>query len=178
MKREIILFIALIVILTGCNGKTAAGTKNNKANAVDEVLKQGAGQNDKTAKADTKEKTYVNKISYKDSDIDIDLTKLNSTMVYSTVNDMMNNYNNYIGKVIRVKGFFSPVYYEPTKQYYYSVIVPDATACCANGLEFIWEDGMHIFPDEYPDEGEEIVVTGNIHHPSPITHHLRHHWRK
>ena len=35
-----------------------------------------------------------------------------------------------------------------------------ATAYCAQGLEFVWDDGSHAYPDDYPADGEEVVVTG------------------
>lgn len=31
-------------------------------------------------------------------------------------------------------------------------------ACCAQGLEFVWGDGSHKYPDEYPAEDTEIEV--------------------
>ncbi|NLG04855.1 MAG: hypothetical protein GX567_13645 [Clostridia bacterium] len=58
------------------------------------------------------------------------------------------------------KGSYNVSYYEPTQKYYHYCIIEDATACCMQGLEFIWEDGSHNYPDEYPEISEEITVTG------------------
>lgn len=33
---------------------------------------------------------------------------------------------------------------------YFFVIVRDATACCAQGIEFVWGDGSHDFPASIP----------------------------
>ncbi len=33
-------------------------------------------------------------------------------------------------------------------------------ACCAQGIEFMWGDGSHVYPDEYPEENAKIVVQG------------------
>ena len=35
-------------------------------------------------------------------------------------------------------------------------------ACCAQGLEFVWGDGSHKYPDEYPAEDTEIEVQGTF----------------
>ena len=41
-------------------------------------------------------------------------------------------------------------------------MIQDATACCAQEMEFTWEDGSHIYPDEYPKDNAEIVVEGKM----------------
>ena len=89
------------------------------------------------------------------ADIDIDLLHLSSTMVYSEVSQIMTNPEAYVGKTIRAKGPFRQ------NNGYYFVLISDATACCAQGIEFIWA-GQHRFPDDYPDVNTEIVVTGTF----------------
>ena len=32
-------------------------------------------------------------------------------------------------------------------------------ACCAQGLEFVWGDGSHKYPDEYPAEVQGTFET-------------------
>lgn len=92
--------------------------------------------------------------------INYDLTGMGSDMVYATVFQLMQNPQKYIGKTFKIKGIYYPSYCEATGQYYHYCIIEDATACCAQGLEFIWEDGSHSFPDDYPPKGAEIIVTG------------------
>lgn len=91
------------------------------------------------------------------SDIDIDLTRLSSTMVYSEVYNMMNSPENYVGKMVRMNGKLA-VYKYPERNYY-TCIIKDATACCQQGMEFLWA-GNHKYPDDYPNEGDGIIVTG------------------
>ena len=92
---------------------------------------------------------------------DIDLTTLSSTMVYSQVADMMYTPEKYVGQVVKAKGLFS-VYHDDTKNKdYFAVLIQDATACCAQGLEFVWE-GDHVYPDDYPEAGKEITVMGKF----------------
>lgn len=93
-------------------------------------------------------------------EIDVDLTQLSSTMVYGEVYQMVMDPDKYVGKTIKMRGQFYSSLYAPTGKTYYFVLISDATACCSQGLEFVWDDGSHIYPDEYPVEGDEIEITG------------------
>ena len=96
------------------------------------------------------------------SDVDIDMTKMNSDMIYSTVYQMMSYPEDYIGKRIRVDGTYVPVWYDLTGQYYHYCLIADAIGCCQQGLEFVWDGGIHSYPDDYPAEDTPIVVTGTF----------------
>ena len=89
----------------------------------------------------------------------IDLTKLTSTLVYAEVYNIMTSPGDYIGKTIKMSGAYSAQYYEPTDKVYHAVLIADAAACCSQGLEFEW-NGEHAYPDDYPEVGSEIEVTG------------------
>jgi hypothetical protein len=93
--------------------------------------------------------------------VDIDLTTMNSTMVYSEVYDIMTRPDAYIGKTIKMSGPYYSSYYDKTDMYYHYVIVEDAAACCMQGLEFIWE-GDHAFPDDYPADATRVEVVGEF----------------
>lgn len=103
----------------------------------------------------------------KDSSYDVDLTKLSSTMVYSEVFNMMSEPEAYIGKSIRMDGQFMS--FQATDadgtpipgQIYFACIIADATACCSQGLEFVLA-GEHTYPDDYPEPGDNIVVSGTF----------------
>lgn len=92
-------------------------------------------------------------------DIDVDLTALSSTMVYSEVYNIMTEPDSYIGKTIRMGGTYTVYYDETSDHYYFACIIQDATACCSQGMEFTLTDS-YSYPEDYPDEGEKIVVTG------------------
>ncbi|SEQ40088.1 hypothetical protein SAMN04487977_104122 [Treponema bryantii] len=93
------------------------------------------------------------------SKVDLDLTKMSATMIYTTIFDMLVMPEDYVEKNIKVKGWFE-TYTDPyTGEIYYAVVVPDATACCQQGLEFIWP-GNHTYPDDFPKPGEDITITG------------------
>ena len=93
--------------------------------------------------------------------VDLDLSKLSGTVVYSQVYNMMTGPEPYLGKVIRMAGYYSA--YEDTERgvVYHACVIPDATACCAQGIEFV-RAGEHVWPDEYPEEGAGIIVTGRL----------------
>ncbi len=93
--------------------------------------------------------------------IDIDLTALSSTMVYSEVYNMMAIPEDYIGKTVKMDGIFSSFCDDSTGKYYYACIIMDATACCSQGIEFELE-GEHKYPDDYPEVGEQVCVVGTF----------------
>lgn len=195
MKKNVTIFLLLVMILsTACGSKkVATKTSNTTSKSVDQVLqeKTGNSQNaddknhggnvtnpdDTSSKKSASSKVPaisggVSQINggsnmkkpssnsgkvTQASDIDIDLTRLSSTMVYSEVYNMMNTPENYVGKMVRMNGKLA-VYKYPDRNYY-TCIIKDATACCQQGMEFLWA-GNHKYPDDYPNEGDGIIVTG------------------
>lgn len=101
-------------------------------------------------------------ISDPDESVDYDLTALSPNMVYAQVYNIIIKPDEYIGKTIKIRGPYKPLYYENTKNYYHYIIIKDAQACCESGMEFIWDDNAHIYPDDYPEEGTEIEIVGTI----------------
>jgi len=93
------------------------------------------------------------------SKIDLDLTKMSATMIYSTMFDMLVMPEDYVEKNIKVSGWFETYTNPQSGELYYAVVVPDATACCQQGLEFVWL-GEHSYPEDFPDTGADITVTG------------------
>ena len=91
--------------------------------------------------------------------VDIDLSVMSSTVVYSQVYDMVTNPDKYIDNVVKVKGAFTVYVNEQTNVYYPAVIIKDATACCAQGLEFLLY-GRAVYPKDYPSKNQEITIIG------------------
>lgn len=96
-----------------------------------------------------------------DDGVDIDLTKLSSSMVYAVVYNIMKEPDDYIGKKVRMRGDFSYYYSVETGIYYYACIIRDATACCANGIEFELTDD-YVYPDDYPEVNDRVTVVGDF----------------
>jgi exonuclease VII large subunit len=90
--------------------------------------------------------------------VDLDLTVLSGTVVYSQVYDMMMEPERYMGMQVRMKGSFSYFQDPDTMKEYFAVVIADATACCAQGIEFVWDS--HKYPEDYPTLGTELTVTG------------------
>ena len=171
------LVVALAFSLTAC-GETKGQSKMESTNSVEDTINQQI-QNEQapadatteattqattqaTAQAPTVDADMSDILSSSHDGIDIDLTTMNSDMVYSTVYQMMANTPEFEGNVVRMEGSYYASYDEGTKQTYFFVIIKDATACCQQGLEFVWGDGSHVYPDEYPSDGSEVIVTGTF----------------
>ena len=99
--------------------------------------------------------------------VDVDLTVLSSTMVYSEVYNMLyNDPAHYLGKTVKARGEFS-IYQLVTDGVLqpdpvsYACIISDAAACCAEGMEFVLEGDL-TYPDDYPELGTEITVIGEF----------------
>jgi len=94
-----------------------------------------------------------------DKSVDVDLTSLSATMVYSEVYNMLLEPEKYVDKKIRMEGICAAYHSSLNNRDYYSCIIEDATACCSQGIEFILDDG-YTFPDDYPADGKEIELKG------------------
>ena len=99
----------------------------------------------------TAEMAFVNG----ENGIDIDLTVLSSTMVYSFVYCMVTTPEEYRGMVVKMSGVSASSHNEETGMDYYGCIIQDATACCSQGIEYELQG-------EYPEDGEMICVTGTF----------------
>ena len=174
LKKYIVLF--LVVLLTaGCGSRNNSNGKGvSSANSVDKVISNQINNENSKNKTTESEKSQVNKESDKDTindtedalktegTVDYDFTQMSSDIVYATVYQMMAAPDEYEGKTFRIDGNFYAEYYEATKKYYFYCVIQDAAACCAQGIEFVWEDGTHIYPDEYPEDNAEILVKGTF----------------
>lgn len=93
--------------------------------------------------------------------IDVDLTALSTTMIYSEVSNMMTAPDDYIGKTVKMTGTMAAYYDETIDEYYQACVIADATACCQQGLEFKLK-GNKTYPDDYPAVDSEITVVGTF----------------
>lgn len=92
--------------------------------------------------------------------VDLDLSVLSGTVVYSQVYDVMMRPEQYLGQRVRMRGNLSYFQDSETLNEYFAVIIADATACCAQGIEFVW-DG-HKYPEDYPPLDTVVTVTGTF----------------
>ena len=99
--------------------------------------------------------------AYEEQSIDLDLSRLSGTVVYAQIYQMAIHPEDYIGKIIRLSGWYDAVIDSDTGVVYTVCFISDAAACCAQGVEFVWA-GEHSFPDSYPEPGAEITVIGRF----------------
>ena len=172
------------IILCGCSDNTqTAGRATVSQNNVESVLQAGiaeqASAEDTTAavveetteaenlaaeNVDTVIETPVeptSSVSDETNDISeadmVDLSSMNATMVYSEVFAMMTEPGEYFGKTIKMTGVCNRYTDIETGADYYACIITDATACCAQGIEFKLPEG-----EEYPQMGTTITVLGTF----------------
>ncbi len=146
-------------ILASASAGAAEGSSLSTENAFDaESAKRAEESISVTTKADI-EKPQSSENDRYESAVDVDLTVLSGTVVYSEVYNMMVSPENYLGKTVRMKGPFAVYQDESTGKYYFACIIQDATACCSQGIEFELQPDR-IYPDDYPAVGDDICVAG------------------
>lgn len=182
-KKFLFLAVGMMMLLFGC------GVKNN---AVASSLNKGASLAETSAAsltATSQAESSLSETSQAESSLSetsqaasvqddssvsaqasgdvVDLTKLNGTMMYSQVFDMMSNPQKYMGKRVVMRGQFS--FYQPMDgdgkpipdRIYCSCVIADATACCSQGLEFDLANKPASLED-YPAAGDDIEVSGTF----------------
>lgn len=116
-----------------------------------------------TKNADTENSKKQLQIPEYTGQIDVDLTKLSSSMVYAEVFNMMVQPQDYVGKQVKMAGTLqrSQMYKEDGTEdpgkYSYACIIKDALACCSQGIQFISEGQL-----TYPEDDTEILVIGRF----------------
>lgn len=100
-------------------------------------------------------------VTYEDSEIDLDLSVLSATIAYSQIANFMYDPAPFLGQIIRLRGYYDVFEDSSTGLVYYLCNIPDVSACCAQGIEFIWA-GDHAWPEDYPEPGTDITVTGRL----------------
>ena len=152
MRFRFLIPAAALLLLTACG--------NADTQTIDTLIAQQAEADASSAapNADAPAPTVPVPDSA-NGEYDVDLTTLESNMVYAQVYDMVTNTDNYKDKRIRVRGTFNYYQNPDTKREYFAVLVNDATACCAQGIEFVLPDSYK-YPDDYPEQGTPIEVIG------------------
>lgn len=110
----------------------------------------------------TSDTSSMSREHYKGREIDVDLTTMNPMLVFGEVFNMVENPHNYIGKVIKFEGYYTSIADIYNGKYYFFVSIEDALACCAQGMEFIFEDDSFVFPDDYPADGSYVEIVGEF----------------
>lgn len=157
---KIVLGLICVFLIFGC-GKTAQTEKvPNKEQENNSDLAEAKEEETSVSDFPTEAMPSEEK---GDETIDYDLTTMGSDMVYATVYQLLSEPDTAEGKTIRMDGTYQAVVDDTTGKRYDCCIIADALGCCSQGLEFVWDDGSHIYPQEYPNDGDAITVTGIFH---------------
>ena len=156
MKKIICLLMtaALILSLAACSGNKNGNSASSIA--VDDSSKTAA---ETTVTTNDGTKAVSKAELPKTEGVDVDLTKMSSTMVYSEVLNMQQHPDDYMGKIVRMKGPFNVTELDDNRCF--ACVIKDAAACCSTGIEFVWA-GEHSYPEDYPEVNTEITVTGTF----------------
>lgn len=157
---KILSVLCIMLIVTSCNDNNESTKDNtNKVSETKQQLKNNVPNvvpNGSNIKKENK--TQVKNVT--PVSVDLDLTRLSSTMVYSEVSQMMSNPSKYVGKKVKMNGQVTIYKSEEMNRTYYTCIIADATACCQQGIEFRLEKNAEL-PKNYK-EGDEVTVIGEF----------------
>ena len=172
MKRIFCLLLAvcMTVSLCACGKGSEKGAESNTSSSDEEISAPTEiipTPDEQETQEEQKSPEEAEQAQTSADGVDVDLTALSSTMVYSEVYNMMCTPDDYIGKTVKMEGQFA--IYQATDengafipgQIYFACVIADATACCSQGLEFVLI-GEHAYPDDYPELGAEITVVGTF----------------
>lgn len=167
---SILLILAMTIFLMTSCGQEKKGNNHaaNGTTGVADLLQSAEEESNPTTTSEvttiatvpseTPETTTAPSTTSADG-IDYDLSQMSSNTVYAEVLGMVYEPDRYRGKTIKMKGAFAVYHDETTDKYYFACIIQDATACCAQGIEFSLK-GDYKYPEDYPEEGAEITVVG------------------
>ena len=94
-------------------------------------------------------------------DEELDLNSLKPEDMYTELFAMRVAPEKYEGRLISMEGLFTVYQEDPEKDYKFMVVTDEIEACCGQGLEFI-PAGDPDFPEDYPDPGTPVRVTGRF----------------
>ena len=178
-----LLSLSLLLSLTGCSGNADAAGPQEASSQVQNAPEESGSQN--TAEQTSSQNTGAQESAPEESvvsieadtvvlekepattqikgaeGVDIDLTVLSGNMVYAQVFQMMYSSEEFIGKVVRMRGSLSMFEDEGTGRRYFSCLIKDAMACCAQGIEFELTDD-YSYPEDYPAIGDYLTVQGTF----------------
>lgn len=186
-RFPVLLLVSSVLLLTGCAGETkSAGSANtgnyNKGNSVSGVLESrtaenvsGVGQDNGKVKGTEDEESledgnspegtqsgetaaFANNIST----VDYDLTEMSSDMVYAMVYQMMMEPEKYEGKTSGWRESIIRSIRKTRKSITITVLSRMPRHAVPREWEFVWDDGSHAYPDEYPEENADVIVEGTF----------------
>ena len=167
MKRLfcLLLVVCMMASLCACGKDSEKDARNDASSSNEE---SSASTESIPTPEDQQSPEESEQLQSSADGVDVDLTVLSSTMVYSEVYNMLYFYpEDYYGKTVKMTGQFNVYQWVDESGVVadmpvaYACIISDATACCAEGMEFVLKDDL-AYPDDYPELGAEITVIGEF----------------
>ena len=168
--RTFAIILAALMLSACGNADTQRTASATTAKTVSDLIEQTASTEEPVVSEEpatsevvvsAEESEPLSETPENPSDVDLDLTVLSKTMVYSEVYNIMVSPEDYLGKSIRMNGIYNTFIDDATGIRYFYCIIQDATACCAQGIEFELTDD-YSFPADYPESGDTVTVVGNF----------------
>ncbi|SDB08112.1 hypothetical protein [Butyrivibrio sp. INlla16] len=173
VKRNLLLVCCMLVLATACGSKNEAveitedltsdvydtSTETTTVDEVDTPIESTSPDEvdtstEATATTASDASTQTTGTDSTDTS-EVDLTAMSSTMIYAEVYQMMMTPGMYVGRKVKMQGLYDIYHDDTTGKDYHSCIITDATACCAQGIEFELADG------NYPGTDiSEVTVEG------------------
>ena len=159
------LLFSIAILLTSCLSNTHGV---NRVNLISSLFENAEHGNASSNEHDNNGNGMVSSaLDYPKYDtIDVDLTTMNATMVYSMVNNMLyEDTSSYVGKIIKMEGPFLPFESDDPDYCYPAILIRDATACCASGIEFLLYGVPRCHMEGgngYPLYNEEATIVGRF----------------
>ena len=95
-----------------------------------------------------------------DRSIDLDMSRLGSTMRLAELNRIYMNPDSYVGNTIKLSGYYFPMTGSVLGQDRHFIALALADSCCPmQGFDFIW-DGENAFPGDNLQEQAWIEIIG------------------
>lgn len=145
----LVTVLLIAVLLCSC------GAGDSKASAGQETVAPEAIEEEEDGPADIAEDLAEEPGT---EDVYLDLSPLNSTMTVAELFNMAAEPDEYVGKTIRLKGTFV-LGEDEDGSVIYGCLNTDATQCCTVVVQIIPKE-QYRYPDDFPEEEEEIIVEG------------------
>lgn len=181
MKKTAVLFILLLLaaMLAACGTQGSKGPEATEAAAPQESPLPSsavASQMAQTGQApawvlSTPEPTPDSMIGHREKEkrqavalsplLSVDLSKLNDTMAYAQMYEMVSNARQYEGKTVRLLGRYFQLPIPAKDRVMHVLVVTDNSLCCEIGMEFVLT-GDPVYPDDFPENHSRIDITGML----------------
>ena len=160
MKKYLacVLLLVIVVFVSACSGSEGESTSQGASDNIienEDIISQSENSNQPNETANDNKGQNIGAST--NGTVDYDLTVMSPTMVYAQIYDMMYNYSDYLGKRFKIDGNFQIMpEYSPDGDGYV-IIIYDALACCAQGLELRFKEDQQV-----PEHFSDIVIEGTV----------------